>query len=69
MKLKETPYDSFFEEQEEKYQIPGLANIIKSMAFTESSFDPEAVGELGEKGMMQFLIKTSIMTNKWIFVL
>mgnify|MGYP003134000865 CR=1 FL=1 len=54
MKLKETPYDSFFEEQEEKYQIPGLANIIKSMAFTESSFDPEAVGELGEKGMMQF---------------
>jgi len=59
MELQETPYDSFFREQEEKYQIPGLANIIKSMAFTESSFDPKAVGQLGEKGMLQFMEETA----------
>lgn len=58
---KKTPFDKLFQRAGEQYGVD--PNVLKAMAFVESSFNPEAIGPKTKygraQGMMQFMPATA----------
>ena len=52
-----TAYDSIFNAATEKYGLP--PGLLKAVAHTESTFNPNAVSPKGAAGLMQFMPDTA----------
>jgi membrane-bound lytic murein transglycosylase F len=58
MDYQSCPYDHLFQHYAKDYGLPW--KLIKSQAFQESEFNPNAVSPCGAKGLMQLMPKTDL---------